>query len=124
MGNQDPILGLNTQFWEWSGSNFWASAPSSGVTTQFWGISGPPPRCHVPTGEVAAPYFTGHVTDRVTQEDATAAVWPLVLVGLGRWVTLESRGHPEVPVTPRPPDPAVPAVPSPSWPVTAWQLWR
>ncbi|KAI1229675.1 Antigen peptide transporter 1, partial [Lamprotornis superbus] len=33
--------------------------------------------------EVAAPYFTGRVTDRVTQEDATAAVWPLVLVGLG-----------------------------------------
>ncbi|XP_005062267.1 PREDICTED: antigen peptide transporter 1-like [Ficedula albicollis] len=34
-------------------------------------------------GEVAAPYFTGRVTDRVTQEDAAAAVWPLVLVGLG-----------------------------------------
>ncbi|XP_056366799.1 antigen peptide transporter 1-like [Oenanthe melanoleuca] len=34
-------------------------------------------------GEVAAPYFTGRVTDRVTQEDATAAVWPLVLVRLG-----------------------------------------
>ncbi|XP_058678929.1 antigen peptide transporter 1-like [Ammospiza caudacuta] len=34
-------------------------------------------------GEVAAPYFTGRVTDQVTQEeDPAAAVWPLVLVGL------------------------------------------
>ncbi|XP_036261736.2 antigen peptide transporter 1-like [Molothrus ater] len=39
-------------------------------------------------GEVAAPYFTGRVTDRVAQEeDAAAAVWPLVLVGLGSAVT-------------------------------------
>ncbi|XP_068035063.1 LOW QUALITY PROTEIN: antigen peptide transporter 1-like [Anomalospiza imberbis] len=38
-------------------------------------------------GEVASPYFTGHVTDRVAQEDATAAVWPLVLVGLGSAIT-------------------------------------
>ncbi|XP_053789179.1 antigen peptide transporter 1-like isoform X2 [Vidua chalybeata] len=38
-------------------------------------------------GEVAAPYFTGRVTDRVAQEDATAAVWPLVLVGLGSAIT-------------------------------------
>ncbi|XP_063275574.1 antigen peptide transporter 1-like [Prinia subflava] len=38
-------------------------------------------------GEVAAPYFTGRVTDRVTQEDATAAVWPLVLAGLGSAIT-------------------------------------
>ncbi|KAM4756050.1 antigen peptide transporter 1-like [Cyanocitta cristata] len=38
-------------------------------------------------GEVAAPYFTGRVTDRVTQEDATAAVWPLVLVGLSSAIT-------------------------------------
>ncbi|XP_074387562.1 antigen peptide transporter 1-like [Zonotrichia albicollis] len=33
-------------------------------------------------GEVAAPYVTGRVTDRVTQEEPAAAVWPLVLVGL------------------------------------------
>ncbi|KFO64150.1 Antigen peptide transporter 1, partial [Corvus brachyrhynchos] len=38
-------------------------------------------------GEVAAPYFTGRVTDRVTQEDAMAVVWPLVLVGLGSAIT-------------------------------------
>uniref|UniRef100_A0A8C3UHF7 TAP1 n=1 Tax=Catharus ustulatus TaxID=91951 RepID=A0A8C3UHF7_CATUS len=38
-------------------------------------------------GEVAAPYFTGRVTDRVTQEDATAAVWPLVLVRLSSAIT-------------------------------------
>ncbi|XP_057899050.1 antigen peptide transporter 1-like [Melospiza georgiana] len=35
-------------------------------------------------GEVAAPYFTGRVTDRVAheEEEPAAAVWPLVLVGL------------------------------------------
>ncbi|RMB88346.1 hypothetical protein DUI87_35278 [Hirundo rustica rustica] len=38
-------------------------------------------------GEVAAPYFTGRVTDRVAQEDAAAAVWPLVLVGLSSAIT-------------------------------------
>ncbi|OWK50076.1 Antigen peptide transporter 1, partial [Lonchura striata] len=38
-------------------------------------------------GEVAAPYFTGRVTDRVAEEDAAAAVWPLVLVGLGSAIT-------------------------------------
>ncbi|NXA80052.1 TAP1 protein, partial [Thryothorus ludovicianus] len=38
-------------------------------------------------GEVAAPYFTGRVTDHVTQEDATAAVWPLVLAGLFSAIT-------------------------------------
>ncbi|XP_050168564.1 antigen peptide transporter 1-like isoform X4 [Myiozetetes cayanensis] len=35
-------------------------------------------------GEVAGPYFTGHVADRVMrEEDAWAAVWPLVALGLG-----------------------------------------
>ncbi|XP_064256782.1 antigen peptide transporter 1-like [Passer domesticus] len=38
-------------------------------------------------GEVAAPYFTGRVTDRVAEEDPAAAVWPLVLVGLGSAIT-------------------------------------
>ncbi|XP_005533878.1 PREDICTED: antigen peptide transporter 1-like [Pseudopodoces humilis] len=38
-------------------------------------------------GEVAAPYFTGQVTDQVTQKDATAAVWPLVLLGLSSAIT-------------------------------------
>ncbi|XP_050194966.1 LOW QUALITY PROTEIN: antigen peptide transporter 1-like, partial [Myiozetetes cayanensis] len=35
-------------------------------------------------GEVAGLYFTGHVADRVMrEEDAWAAVWPLVALGLG-----------------------------------------
>ncbi|XP_023801661.1 antigen peptide transporter 1-like, partial [Cyanistes caeruleus] len=38
-------------------------------------------------GEVAAPYFTGQVTDQVIQKDATAVVWPLVLLGLSSAIT-------------------------------------
>ncbi|XP_064496513.1 antigen peptide transporter 1-like isoform X1 [Pseudopipra pipra] len=38
-------------------------------------------------GEVAGPYFTGHITDQVTQEDTSAAMWPLVVLGLGSALT-------------------------------------
>ncbi|XP_027765598.1 antigen peptide transporter 1-like [Empidonax traillii] len=52
--------------------NFGSSTPGFGVLAHNQG------------GEVAGPYFTGHVADRVTrEEDAWAAVWPLVALGLG-----------------------------------------
>ncbi|XP_032530353.1 antigen peptide transporter 1-like isoform X2 [Chiroxiphia lanceolata] len=38
-------------------------------------------------GEVAGPYFTGHIADQVTQEDTSAAMWPLVVLGLGSALT-------------------------------------
>ncbi|NXK15562.1 TAP1 protein, partial [Herpetotheres cachinnans] len=38
-------------------------------------------------GEVAVPYFTGHVTDWVASEDKVAATWAMALLGLGSAVT-------------------------------------
>ncbi|KAF1550462.1 Antigen peptide transporter 1, partial [Eudyptes schlegeli] len=38
-------------------------------------------------GEVAVPYFTGHITDWVASEDEVAAAWPMALLGLGSAVT-------------------------------------
>ncbi|XP_027487530.1 antigen peptide transporter 1-like, partial [Corapipo altera] len=38
-------------------------------------------------GEVAGPYFTGHITDQVTQEDTAATMWLLVVLGLGSALT-------------------------------------
>ncbi|XP_027563670.1 antigen peptide transporter 1-like, partial [Neopelma chrysocephalum] len=55
-----------------------AQPPSRGLPTHCWGV---------PTGEVAGPYFTGHITDQVTQEDASVVVWPLVVLGLGSALT-------------------------------------
>ncbi|XP_068265748.1 antigen peptide transporter 1 [Nyctibius grandis] len=34
-------------------------------------------------GDMAVPYFTGHVTDWVASEDELAAAWPMALLGLG-----------------------------------------
>ncbi|KFM00350.1 Antigen peptide transporter 1, partial [Aptenodytes forsteri] len=38
-------------------------------------------------GEVAVPYFTGHITDCVAGESEVAAAWPMALLGLGSAVT-------------------------------------